>query len=261
MEYKIYPHTVDSHTHILEMEKKGLTVVEVLKNCFNSGLLSALDTAVNEKEFNKRLKYKEMFPRLFFTAGVHPSSVHDINEQISIVEKQLNNEHVVAVGETGLDFHWDTVPADIQKEMFRRHIDLSRKHKLPLIVHNRLADKEILELLNSEKAENGVIHCFSSDIHFAKKFIDLGFYISFAGNITYKKSEDIRKAAAGIPFDRILVETDAPYLSPQKFRGKPNHPGNIYQTIDCIADLYNKGADETAYQTYLNYKSLFKLDI
>ncbi|MBI9099946.1 MAG: TatD family hydrolase [Spirochaetaceae bacterium] len=261
MEFKIYPHTVDSHTHILEMEKKGLNVQEILQKCFDQGMKSALDAAVDELNFEKRLNYKKFFPGLFFSAGVHPSSTKNMEQQISLVEKQLQNVHVIAVGETGLDFHWDTVPADKQKEMFIYHIELSKKYKLPLIIHNRLADKEILEILKNEKADNGVIHCFSSNYHFAQKFIDLGFYISFAGNITYKKSQEIREAAAKIPFDRILVETDAPYLSPQKMRGKNNHPGNISFTIDCIADLFNKGADETSFQTYKNYMNLFQVDI
>lgn len=261
MNMTIYPRTADSHTHILEMEKKGINVREILKTCFNNGMSSILDAAVDEHNFERRLSFKEDFPGVFFSAGVHPSSISDIEHQIAIIDEQLKNEHVVAVGETGLDFYWDTVAAEKQKEMFARHIHLSREHKLPLIVHNRLADKEVLELLKSEKADRGVLHCFSSNYHFAKKFIDLGFYISFAGNITYKKSEEIRTAASKVPFDRILVETDAPYLSPQKFRGKINHPGNISQTINCIADLFNKGADETAYQTFRNYKELFQLDI
>ena len=224
-------------------------------------MASALDAGVDEHDFEKRIEYKKLFPKLFFAAGVHPNATVNIEEQISIIDKQLNNEHVVAVGETGLDFHWDTVSAEQQKEMFAQHIHLSKKHDLPLIVHNRLADKEILEILRIENSVKGVIHCFSSNYHFAKKFLDLGFYISFAGNVTYKKSEEIRDAASKIPFDRILVETDAPYLSPQKLRGKLNHPGNIYQTIDCIADLFNKGADETAYQTFVNYRELFQLKI
>ena len=261
MDIKVYPHTVDSHTHILEMEKKELDVKDILEKCFRHGMKSVLDVAVNERNFDKRLEFKTQFPQIFLAAGVHPSDTKDMNQQLPIIEEQLQNEHVVAVGETGLDFHWDTVPAEKQKEMFARHIALSKKYKLPLVVHNRLADKEILELLKSEKAESGVIHCFSSNYHFAQKFIDLGFYISFAGNITYKKSDEIRDAASKIPFDKILVETDAPYLSPQKKRGKLNHPGNISYTIDCIADLFNKGADETAHQTYMNFKRLFQLEI
>jgi len=262
MDMKVYPCTVDSHTHLIEMKNKGLNIDEILSDCFNSGMAAILDVAVNERNFDERLAYKIIFPKLYFTAGVHPSDIKNTGEQLLEVEKQLNNPKIIAVGETGLDFHWDTVPAAKQKEMFANHIAMSNKKKLPLVIHNRLADKEVLEMLKSENVENGgIIHCFSSNYHFAKKFIDLGFYISFAGNITYKKSDEIREAAAGIPFDKILVETDAPYLSPQKLRGKLNHPGNISHTIDCIADLFNKGADETAFQTYQNFKDLFQLEL
>lgn len=261
MDIKVYPHTVDSHTHILEMKKKDLNVLEILQLCFDKGMVSLLDVAVDECNFNERIEYKNLFPKIFFSAGVHPNSTVDIKAQIKQIDKQLSNEYVIAVGETGLDFHWDTVSAEQQKMMFVEHINLSKKYDLPLIIHNRLADKEILEILKKEKPKSGVIHCFSSDHYFAQEFIDLGFYISFAGNISYKRSENIRNAASKLPFDRVLVETDAPYLSPQKLRGKINHPGNISHTIDCIADLLNKGADETAYQTYLNYCRLFKLQI
>ena len=262
MNIKVYPNTADSHLHLMEMEKKGMETHSILTECFNNGMKAALDVAVNEKDFEKRLEYKKQFSCLYFAAGVHPSETKDIGSQLDIIEKQLSNKDIVAIGETGLDFHWDTVPSNVQKEMFAGHIALSNKHKLPLIIHNRLADKEILEIIKSEKPQSGgVIHCFSSNSHFAQKFIDLGFYISFAGNITYKKSEEIREAALSVPFDKILVETDAPYLSPQKMRGRLNHPGNISYTIDCIADLFNKGADETAFQTFINFKELFNIDI
>jgi TatD DNase family protein len=243
------------------MEEKGLDVTDILSQCFKKGMSSALDVAVNEENFDRRLTYKKLFPHLFFAAGVHPTEIKEIEKQITIIDKQLENQNIIAVGETGLDFHWDTVPGEVQKEMFCRHIELSNKHKKPLIIHNRLADKEILEILTDEQANyGGIIHCFSSGYDYAQKFIDMGFYISFAGNITYKKSENIREAAARISFEKILVETDAPYLSPQKMRGKLNHPGNISYTIDCIADLFNKGADETAQQLNDNFKRLFHLE-
>lgn len=262
MEIKVYPRTVDSHTHIMEMRKKELNVKEILKECFDKGMAAALDVAVNEEDFEKRISYKSFFPKLFFSAGIHPTDVTDIEKQLKAIENQLQNKLVIAVGETGLDFYRDSVSSLLQKEMFRRQIELSNKYKLPLIIHNRLADKEILEILNSENAESGgIIHCFSSDSGFAKKIVDLGFYISFAGNVTYKNAQNIRGAASCVPFDRILVETDAPYLAPQKVRGKLNHPGNISYTIECIADIFNKEGDEIAFQTCENFKKLFKLDI
>lgn len=257
MVHKFYPRTVDSHMHLLEMQKKGMEIDELLSQLVDQGLISAMDVAVDEKNFEERLSYLTKHPQLLFSAGVHPTSTKEITKQISILDKQVADDRISAVGETGLDFHWDTVPAHKQKEMFAAHIALANKYKKPLIVHNRLADKEILELLISEKAESGIIHCFSSDHHFAKKFLDLGFYISFAGNITYKKAENIRQAASVVPLDRLLVETDAPYLSPQGKRGKLNHPGHISYIIDCIADIFNKGADETAQQIYLNYNKIY----
>lgn len=257
MEYTYYPFTADSHLHILEMKQKGLDVDSLLDHAFANGLSCLMDASVDEKYFNERASYQSRYEGIYLSAGIHPNSTTDISMQLDSVKSQIDSGLVSAIGETGLDFHWDTIPATKQKEMFSGHIQLSREYGLPLIVHNRLADKEIFEILRSEKAEMGVIHCFSSDFHFASKFVDLGFFISFAGNITYKKSEEIREAASKVPFDRILVETDAPYLSPQKMRGKLNHPGHICHTIDCIADIFNRGADETAHQTYENFLRLF----
>ncbi|MCP4159870.1 MAG: hypothetical protein GY760_07345, partial [Deltaproteobacteria bacterium] len=118
MNNKIYPHTVDSHTHLLEMEKKGIDTHSLLTECFNNGMKAALDAGVCEKDFDKRMEFKETFPFLYFTAGVHPSETRDIKKQLKIIDKQLENKNIIGVGETGLDFHWDTVPSKIQKEMF-----------------------------------------------------------------------------------------------------------------------------------------------
>ncbi|WP_281389018.1 TatD family hydrolase [Spirochaeta isovalerica] len=257
MDSNIYPGSTDSHTHILEMKDKGLDVDQLLSDVFSNGMEYILDASVNEENFSERLEYKKRFPGIFISAGIHPNDIKDIELQTNSIREQIQTGHVSAIGETGLDFHWDTVSAERQKEMFRVHIQLSKEFDLPLIVHNRLADKEILEVLKSEKASNGVIHCFSSNFHFVKKFVDLGFYISFAGNVTYKKSEEIREAVRHVPLDRILVETDAPYLAPQKKRGRLNYPGYIGYTIDCIADIFNLGADETAQLTTQNFLNLF----
>jgi TatD DNase family protein len=174
MEIKVYPSSIDSHTHITEMEKKGLHTKDIFKKCFEQGMAAILDVAVNEQDFESRLAYKKLFPNIFFAAGIHPSDTKDIEKQITAIEKQLENPHVIAVGETGLDVHWDTVPADKQKEMFVRHIELSNKTKRPIIIHNRLADKELIEILSSEKVlHGGIIHCFSSNYHFAQKYNDL----------------------------------------------------------------------------------------
>lgn len=254
MDLKLYPQSTDSHTHIIEMRNKGIDVDFLFDEAFSAGLLSVMDVAVDEKHFIKRLEYKKKYKGIYLSAGVHPNNINNIDKQLMEITKQIQSGEVSAIGETGLDFHWETIPVGIQKKMLAAHINLSKIFNLPLIIHNRLADKEILEILQSEKAEKGVIHCFSSNYHFAQKFVDLGFYISFAGNISYKRSEIIREAASYIPLDKILVETDAPYLAPQKKRGKLNHPGYIGYTIDIIADIFHLGADEIAALTTKNFQ-------
>lgn len=259
MSSNLVPHTIDSHFHILEMERKGMDVPAMLKNSFLNGLSYALDVAVSEEGFGKRISYKKDFPQLFFAAGIHPSSVNDIETQIASVENQIDScSDVRAIGETGIDLFRDSTPLDKQRESFIAHIDLASKKNLPLIIHSREADNEIKDILQEYSlslTQNipGVFHCFSSDYKMAQFALDKGFFISFAGNVTYKKSEEIRNVARRIPIESILVETDSPYLSPQKVRGSLNHPGHLEYTLPFIAELKGLEPEVLALQIENNF--------
>jgi len=197
---------------------------------------------------------------LFATVGMHPHDAKDVSEADLDRLKQLAADpKVVAVGETGLDFYYDHSPRDLQKKIFARFIHMARETKLPLIVHDRDAHIEIAELLRTEGggALRGVIHCFTGNYEAARTFLDLGFYISFSGILTFKNAEPLREAARRSPLDRLLVETDSPYLAPVPRRGKRNEPAFVLHVAEMLAAVRNAAVGEIADATRRNTEALF----
>jgi TatD DNase family protein len=193
------------------------------------------------------------------TAGVHPHDATTLRQVFEELSQLAQAPEVSAIGETGLDYHYDHSPRELQREAFVLQIGLSRKLKKPLVIHTRAAADETLELLRAESASDvgGVIHCFSEDVAFAKAAIDLNFYVSFSGIVTFKKAQAIQEAAAWVPSDRILVETDSPYLAPVPFRGKSCEPAYVRHTAEFVAGLRKQSLEELAQQTSANAKTLF----
>src|SRR5689334_25080919 len=197
---------------------------------------------------------------LFATVGMHPHDAKDVSEDDLTRLRQLAaDSKVVAVGETGLDFYYDHSPRDLQKKIFARFIHMARETTLPLIVHDRDAHAEIAALLRSEGgvARRGVIHCFTGDYAAAKMFLDLGFYLSFSGILTFKNAEPLRDAARKLPLDRLLVETDSPYLAPVPKRGKRNEPAFVLHVAETLAAVRNAGLADIADATRRNTEALF----
>ena len=264
--YNLYDGITDSHFHQLEMRKKGLDPHTVLDNCFRDGLSAAVDISTNTDTFYERLEFAEQFSSIFISAGLSVGKAeHDlpvIERKLTELEIQLetnkNNPKLKALGETGLDFYWNYGTEEKQKFLLESQLLLADRYSLPVIIHNREADSGIIELLQKIKPlKGGIIHCFSSDRVFAEKYLDLGFMISFAGNITYKKTESMREAASIVPLDSILVETDAPYLTPQKVRKFPNHPGFIGYTYELIAEIKGIKAEELVRAVNTNFRKIF----
>jgi len=256
------PHPVfDSHFHALHMSEKGLDIKTLLSDLFGSGLAGAMEVAVDEYNFEERLKLSELFPGLRFSAGIHPSSTSTEHEKwkqrFQIICSQVEHPLVKAIGETGLDFYRDYAPVERQVAAFRDHLNLSAETGLPIIIHSRSADAQVLEIIRASGCRHGIFHCFSSGWDVASQALDLGFHISFAGNITYKNTENIRQAALRIPRNRLLIETDSPYLSPQRVRGRTNHPGHIGYTLAFLAKLRDEKIEEIASYTLENSKQLF----
>ncbi len=251
----------DSHFHILEMKKKEMNIDNFLTSWEEADGKYLIDIGVDENSFRERLSYSDNRKYLYHSAGIHPNSCDgDINSRMLTIEEQLQNPKVIAVGETGLDYYWKNVDKTTQESFFRQHIKLAIKYNLPIIIHNREACSDLLSILTEYKGlVKGIIHCFSSEPDYAIRFIELGFYISFSGNITYKKNLQIKESLKTIPMDKILVETDSPYLSPQVVRGTNNHPGNIGLTLDYICDHLDIPRNELSSNIKQNFSNIFNL--
>lgn len=198
------------------------------------------------------------------TVGLHPHDARVSTEAlIADLERLARDPHVVAVGEVGLDFHYDHSPRDVQREVFRRFIDVAKRVKKPLTIHTREAGRETLEILREESARDvgGIIHCFSEDPAFAAAALELGFVASFSGIVTFKNATAIREAARLQPLDAILVETDAPYLAPVPYRGKRNEPAYVTRTVDVIAELRGISVDAVRAATTRNACRMFGLAV
>jgi TatD DNase family protein len=189
---------------------------------------------------------------------VHPTEQEGKDPSVDELLALANHDKIIAIGETGLDyFHIEKDTADWQRDRFRRHIAASNQSGKPMIIHTRDAKEDTIELMQQEKAEQGVMHCFSEDWDTAKAAIDLGFYISFSGIITFKSAESLREVAKKVPADRLLVETDSPYLTPMPYRGKPNSPAYTYYVAEKLAEIRGTSINDIADTTTANFKKLF----
>ena len=202
-------------------------------------------------------------PRVFAAVGIQPNySDQAVPGDWQRVVELVSRPKVVALGETGLDRHWDYSPFAVQQDYFDRHLRLSQERELPFIVHTRESDADVLEMLRRARgrgALSGVMHSFTGTAETAAECVQLGLYISFAGMVTFKKSDDLRAVAATIPDDRILVETDSPYLSPHPLRGRRNEPANLLHTATCLAGARGQTAEAFFAQTTANARTLFRL--
>jgi len=254
---------IDSHAHIQGPEFAA-DIQEVIRNARESSVekVIVVGGAGDLSSNDSALKLAETSPSLFATVGMHPHDAKDLKEEdFERLKLLTENPKVVAVGETGLDFYYDHSPRQIQMEVFSRFIQMARETGLPIVVHDREAHKEIAELLRDEgkKEIQGVIHCFTGDYTAAKEFLDLGFYISFSGIITFKNADALRDVARRLPLDRVLVETDSPYLTPIPYRGKRNEPAFVRLVAETMAKVRSIPLEEIAQATNDNTCKLFSL--
>ena len=251
---------LDSHFHITEMRKKGVNTEELLTKIFSGIIRLGLDIGIGTEHFPERLTLAEKHPRLFMACGLYPGTADkkDWNEDLDILESQLQNPKVIALGEIGLDWHWNYGTREKQIELFETQLELAGRLNLPVLIHNRLADKEVIACLKRIKPpRGGILHCFSSGKDTAFSCVELGFLISFAGNCTYPGAKEIREAAKALPAEHIILETDAPYLSPLPERGKINTPDKIIHTYNFIAELRQTQVEALAEQVVENFSLLF----
>ena len=249
---------IDSHCHINfpELEKNLQTV---LQNMQEKKITNALCISVELDSFPSVLALAENHSHIFASVGVHPD-YEDIKEPTkdNLVELS-NHKKVVAIGETGLDYFRLQGNLSWQRDRFRTHIQAANTASLPLIIHTRQAQKDTIAIMKEEGANNvgGVMHCFTESYEMAKEALDLGFYISFSGIVTFKNAEELRQTAKKIPLDRILIETDSPYLAPVPNRGKLNEPANVVYVAEKIAELHQIPVEQVGEQTSKNFFNLF----
>ena len=213
-------------------------------------------------EFENIINTSILYDEVYFTLGVHPHEASELNDGvIKEIHANANNKKFIGIGETGLDYYYNNSEKSTQITSFEKQIELSQNLSIPLVIHMRSAEDDTLKIIRKkikEKKFNGVIHCFTGTKKFADEIIDLGFYISASGVITFKKSFDLRDIFATIPDDKILAETDSPYLSPEPLRGKVNQPSHIIHTIKKLAEIRNTKYDKLVELTKNNFLNLFK---
>ena len=259
---------VDSHAHV-DGEEFDADRVEVLARAREAGVRAILNVGTGDPhggDFERAVALAEEFEGVYAAAGVHP---HDARLYDGAAERRLSevlggSGRVVALGEIGLDFHYDNSPRDAQREVFARQLRLAMKLELPVIIHSREADDETVEILREEYAgvpRGGVMHCFGGGPKMAEDVLALGFYVSFAGNVTFKKADALREVARAVPPERLLVETDCPYLSPAPFRGRRNEPARVVETARFLAELRGVPAEELGRVTSENFSRLFGVDL
>lgn len=250
---------VDSHCH-LNFEPLGSDLDEVLRHARDHGVEYFLCVGVNLEDFPEVRRLAHLHDSIFASVGVHPNERAGRDPEAAELQTLAADERVVAIGETGLDYYRSEGELDWQRERFRRHIRAARACGKPLIVHTREAARDTLQILREEHAAEvgGVMHCFTEDWDTARAALDLNFHISFSGILTYKSAETLRAVAAQVPAERLLVETDAPYLAPVPHRGQTNRPGYVRQVAECLAQVRGAALENLAEQTTGNFFRLFR---
>jgi TatD DNase family protein len=261
---------VDSHCH-LEGPKFAQDRGEVLFRAQEAGLeaLVAIGNGNGPEDMDCGIRLADGHDWMWATAGVHPHEARLADEEaFQVLDGLAQHPKVIAVGEIGLDYHYDHSPREVQREVLVRQMEIARARKKPVVIHNRTSDNsenawiDLLHLLDEHWASTGlggVLHCFTGEVKHAHAALDMGFMISFAGNVTYPKAQNIRAAAKAIPLDRMLIETDSPYLAPVPYRGKRNEPAYVVETARQIAELRGITRDEVGRATTDNFYRFFKL--
>src|SRR5215210_4672043 len=255
---------VDSHAHI-DGEEYDADRDEVVARAREAGVRAILNVGTGNPHggnFERAVALAGRYEGVYAAAGVHPhdARLYDEAAERRLLEVLRGSEKAVALGEIGLDYHYDNSPRDVQREVFARQLHLAISLSLPVIIHSREADEETLEILRAEyvgAARGGVMHCFGGGPALAEGALRLGFYISFAGNVTFKKADALREVALTVPLNRLLVETDCPYLAPVPHRGRRNEPAYVAATARFLADLRGVGHEELGRATSENFSRLF----
>jgi TatD DNase family protein len=251
---------VDSHCH-LDFPDFANELDAVVARAGAAGVARMVTISTRVRRFAGVLSIAERFPEVYCSVGTHPHYAHEeLEVTVDDLVAETRHPKVVAIGEAGLDYHYDNSPREAQERGFRTHIAAARATGLPLVIHSREADADTARILEEETGQGAfpaVLHCFTGGPDLARRAVALGHYVSFTGILTFKNSIALREIAAELPADRILVETDAPYLAPNPFRGKRNEPAFVVETAKVLADTRGVSLEEIARQTSDNFFRLF----
>jgi TatD DNase family protein len=259
---------IDSHCHI-DGEQFDADRDHVVQRARDAGVKAMLNIGTGDPhsdDFRRAVAVAEEYENVYASVGVHPhdAKLYDDKAEQHLIDLVKTSSKVIAWGEIGLDYYYEHSTRDVQRDVFRRQTRTARELGLPIIIHSRDADDETVEILTDEcswPGFRGIMHCFGGTPAMAESLMEIGFMISFAGNVTFKKADNLRDAARIVPLDRLLVETDCPFLTPVPFRGKRNEPSYVVHTAAFLAELYGVAVGSLAEQTTQNFLNFFKLKL
>lgn len=259
--FEVIAGSIDSHAHLAMMAEREIEPETLLARLRDEGFVRLIDVGTRPSDLHPREAAWGEDPLVELTSGLHPTSVDEgWASELALLEAQLDTGSIVAVGEIGLDYYHSTEFKKEQLAALETQLELAARHDKAVILHNRASESDMLGILEKRRPR-GVLHCFSQDASYCRSALTLGLHISFGGNLTYRRSDDIREAARLVPDDRLLVETDSPFLSPQAVRGRTNHPGHLFLTIEALAELRGQSPQQVAHLTARNTARLFGLSI
>ncbi len=249
---------IDVHAHY-DDEKFTKDIHEVLTGLKEKNINTVINAGTNAVSSQKSIDLAKKYDFLYGCCGIHPHDSHSYKDDLPVIEKLLTNEKCVAIGETGLDYYYENTPRDIQQESFRAHMELAVKYKLPIVIHNRDSTRDCIDIIKEYKqlSVQGLFHCFSGGPETAKTVLDIGYYISIGGPVTFKNARKTIETVKYVPLDRLLTETDCPYLSPEPKRGTRNDSGNIPLIVKKIAEIKCLSEDTVINTVLLNARNLF----
>jgi TatD DNase family protein len=258
---------IDSHCHI-DGEQFDGDRDEVVQRARDAGVAAMLNIGTgdpNSDDFRRAVAAADKYANVYASVGVHPhdARLYDDKAEAHLIELIKSSAKVIAWGEIGLDFYYDHSPRDVQIDVFRRQITAARELELPIIIHSRDADDETVRILTEECSYpgfRGIMHCFGGSAEMARSLMAIGFMISFAGNVTFKRADNLRDAARVVPLERLLIETDCPFLAPVPMRGKRNEPAYVVHTAQFLADFYQTDLENIAGRTTDNFLSFFGIE-
>lgn len=252
----------DTHAH-LNADQYNEDLNEVMERAHEAGVSNIVVVGFDRITITRAMELAEAHDFIYACVGWHPVDAIDMtDEDLEWIEELASHPKVVALGEMGLDYHWDKSPHDIQKEVFRRQIRLAKKVKLPIVIHNRDATSDIVDILKEEGAAEvgGIMHCYSGSVEVAKQCLEMNFYISLGGPVTFKNAKKPKEVALEIPLDKLLIETDCPYLTPHPYRGQRNEPSYVKLVAEQIAEIKGMTLKEIAQATSDNAKRIFGIN-